>query len=386
MNILDWIVDYLLIPILDLADFIRLYGDRQTRRLLRTELYLSIAMLALFTLGLIIGWEVLVIFSAFFTSILGLFIWKQTEIALNVLSALSGIKLETDSKILKPITKPVELAQKIFDPAIEGMKKILMPLLTTSLAISFLASYIAIKGLDYFNFKDLMIYSTIILFLAIYFWAYLEVKTKIAGKAMFVWLLWLIAAHYLWPIQFQALVETAENKTIGWVLEKSGQTRNKKMLDIATDTPLYEFNHGDIKLLRKTDKNMKVKILGRKKSPNTEETLYRVILPVQEGVYIGGEEVYVPAFMTSPTGKKYFLEEDDGGFMKIKFLSDDPVVVLKNWQAGQKIKISGYGDDIVYFRDGGRRAKVPTSGVMTSLVNQPLEITYKKGGTIYINY
>jgi hypothetical protein len=70
---------------------------------------------------------------------------------------------------------------------------------------------------------------------------------------------------------------------------------------------------------------------------------------------------------------------------KIIFTTSEKVIVMENWQAGQQIKISGYGDDEIYFRDGGRLAKIPTSGIITSAINQPLEITYKKGGIIYIS-
>lgn len=315
MNILNRIED-LLIAFLDLADFIRLYGERQTRRLLRFELQLSAAMIGLFIFGMIMGWQVLVVFSAFFTSILGLAIWKQTEIVLNGLSALSGIKLQVDNatlnKILKPITKPIELSQKVMDPVAEGMKRILMPLLTVTLGISFLASYIAIKGLDYFNLKDLMIYSMVILFLTIFFWAYIGTKRKIAGKLMFVWLLWLITSNYVWPIQCQELLETAENKTIGWAIGKASESRNEKIINITTNTPLYQYDHGNIKFLRTAGKDIKAKIIGRKKSPNTDETLYRVILPVQDGVYIAGEDVYVPARLTSTVARPSPLVQKTG--------------------------------------------------------------------------
>lgn len=70
---------------------------------------------------------------------------------------------------------------------------------------------------------------------------------------------------------------------------------------------------------------------------------------------------------------------------RITFLTNNSVCVIDDFKAGQKIKLSGYGDDEVYFRDGDRLAKVPASGIITSAVNQPLEITYKKGGILFIN-
>lgn len=75
---------------------------------------------------------------------------------------------------------------------------------------------------------------------------------------------------------------------------------------------------------------------------------------------------------------------EDGKVHKITFASDDWVMVWENWPRGQKILISGFGKDIVYFRDGNREAGVPLSGVLTSNIDHPLEMKYKKGGILYI--
>ena len=115
-----------------------------------------------------------------------------------------------------------------------------------------------------------------------------------------------------------------------------------------------------------------------------------VILPDKNGSFIGGEWVWVESTQFDWVdggnilqGKKFVVGSEKT--TKIVFDTDDKVVILENWQAGQKIKISGYGDNTVYFRDGSRLAKVPASGVITSDVNQPLEIKYRKGEILYIN-
>lgn len=383
MNILDRIVD-MLITVLNLANLVRLYGERQTRRFLKFELQLSIAMICLFIFGMVMGWEVFVVFSAFFASILGLVIWKQTEIVSNALSALSGIKLEIDNVVAKvifaPVTETIKVGQKLANPVAEGMKKLLMPLVTVSLAVSFVASYIALKGLDYFNLKDLMIYSTIILFLAIFFWAYLETKKKWAGKAMFIWLLWLVASNYLWPIQCQELLESAENYTISWAVNSAKESRQGKIINIAANTPLYQYDHGNIRFLKTADKNMGGKMIGRKKSPNSDETLYRVILPIQEGNYIGGEEVYVPARLTNPAGKsadwakKAVLAPPQSAF-EIMPIGNHQFTVNKTMAGWMKIP----GDaswDLAPVKNGNWKL-ITFEGEV---------VTYKAGGKKYANF
>lgn len=87
-----------------------------------------------------------------------------------------------------------------------------------------------------------------------------------------------------------------------------------------------------------------------------------------------------------PVQFKGFADQplEDGKVHKITFASDDWVVVWENWPQGQKILISGFGEDTVYFRDGNREAGVPLSGVLTSNIDHPLEMKYKKGGALYI--
>lgn len=74
---------------------------------------------------------------------------------------------------------------------------------------------------------------------------------------------------------------------------------------------------------------------------------------------------------------------ENGKVHKITFASDDWIIVWENWPRGQKILISGFDENTVYFRYGNMEAKVPSSGILNG-IDQPLEMKYKKGGTLYI--
>ncbi|MFA5360262.1 MAG: hypothetical protein WC349_04895 [Patescibacteria group bacterium] len=115
-----------------------------------------------------------------------------------------------------------------------------------------------------------------------------------------------------------------------------------------------------------------------------------IMLPKENGSFSSDKKIWVETSMFDwVDGGKVTRNEkaivESQKTTKFVFYTDEEVVVLENFEAGQKIKISGYAEDIVHFRDGSRLANVPPSGVITSQINQPLIMSYKKGGVIYIN-
>jgi hypothetical protein len=68
---------------------------------------------------------------------------------------------------------------------------------------------------------------------------------------------------------------------------------------ITNNTPLYNFSFGKFKKEKTTTQTeIMAKVIGRKNDPTSKEPMYEVILPVAENLYVGGENLYVPARLT----------------------------------------------------------------------------------------
>lgn len=260
-----------------------LEANFQTRRFINTCLIILAINITLFIAGFTLGWSGPVIISAFTSSILVLIGWKASELAVKIISSLGGA---------------VPVAGAAIKPAIEELKKLLPPLVTISLFLAFTASIVAIKGVGYFTYSDLLIWATVILFTAI-FAVYIGSKVKIAGWVMIGFLYYLLIGNYFWPIQVQGTLDWVERKTVKRAVVAGDATKDYELVAIANNTPLYSFSFGEFKKEKITTQTEVVaKIIGRKDDPASEEPMYKVILPLAENLYVGGEIIYVPARLT----------------------------------------------------------------------------------------
>ncbi len=255
-----------------------LEADFQTRRFINTCLIILTINTALFVVGFALNWNSAVILSAFVSSIFVLVCWKAADIAVKIISSLSGIT--------------------IVKSATDELKKLLAPLITVSLFLAFIAAIVAIRGLGYYNYSDLLIWTTVILFTAI-FAVYINAKVKIAGWVMIGFLYYLLIGNYLWPIQVQGTLDWMERTTVKRAVVAGDATKDHELVVISNNTPLYNFSFGKFKKEKVTTQTGVVaKVIGRKDDPTSKEPMYEVILPVAENLYVGGEILYVPARLT----------------------------------------------------------------------------------------
>lgn len=120
--------------------------------------------------------------------------------------------------------------------------------------------------------------------------------------------------------------------------------------------------------------------------------MVQVYLPDKNGQFTGRSETAWVRLDDVSVKNKPLLEKgfddqplENGNVRKITFTGDERCVVLESWPKGKTIVISGFGKDTVYFQDGNREAMVPESGIITSGINHPLEMRYRKGGILYIS-
>lgn len=261
----------------------------QTRRFINTCLIILAINIGLFIVGFALGWSGPVILAAFISSLLVLIGWKASELAVKIISSLGG---------------EVPVVGSVVKPTAEEMKKLLPPLVTVSLFLAFTASIVAIKGIGYFTYSDLLIWAGIILFTAI-FTVYINSKVKIVGWVMIIFLYYLLIGNYFWPIQVQGTLDWLERTTVKRAVVAGDATKDHELVAISNNTPLYKFSFGEFKKEKTTTQTeMVAKVVGRKNDPRTKEPMYEVILPVAENLYVGGEIFYVPARLTKLVQKE----------------------------------------------------------------------------------
>lgn len=260
-----------------------LEANHQTRRFINTCLIILAVNTGLFIVGFILNWNGPVILAAFISSIMVLIGWKASELAVKIISSLGG---------------EIPVAGSVIKPTVEELKKLLPPLVTISLFLAFTAAIVAIKGVGYFTYSDLLIWSGVILFTAI-FTIYIDSKVKVAGWVMIIFLYYLLIGNYIWPIQVQGTLDWLERTTVKRAVVAGDSTKDYELVAISNNTQLYNFSFGEFKKEKITTQTEVVaKVIGRKDDSRTKEPMYEVILPVAENLYVGGEILYVPARLT----------------------------------------------------------------------------------------
>lgn len=285
MNILQRIWD-LIVTAWALLCGVASYADRQSRAFIRTMLIVIGVEAGLLLIGFVLNLKGLIVFAAIVASLTVLIAWKFSDLAIRIIASAAG---------------RIPIAKSVVPPATDELKKLLPPMVTISLFLAFIASIAAIKGPTYFTWTDLMIWTAVILTTEI-FTLYINSKVKMVGWAMIAFMYYLLIGNYLWPVQAQGFVDWVERSTVRKSMVAMENTKDYELVFIPNNAPLYELGwRGKFSRARTTTATeTKAKLVGRKDDSASKEPMYEVILPVQEGLYVGGKTLYVPARLTKP--------------------------------------------------------------------------------------
>lgn len=267
---------------------VTVYSDNQIGRFINTCLIILGIDIGLFILGYIAGIKGLIVFSGMISAIMVLVIMKSADLAVKIISAAIP-KIPTVGSVAASITEPV----------LNELKKLLLPLITVSMVISFLSAVIAIRGTGYYGFNDLLIWLSLVLFITI-FSVYMGSKTKIFGWAMLMFIIFLMIGDYAYPVQTKGTLDWIEGITIRRSVALSQDGMKSELAIIPDNTPLYDQALGGSFRLIGTSPKATVKILDRKDDPESKEGMYKVIMPTGNGIYIGGKTYFVPARSADP--------------------------------------------------------------------------------------
>lgn len=259
--------------------------DAKIKRFANACLIILLINISLFILGFFFSFDGAVILATASTSLGVLIVWKLGDVIL---------------KIMSPLGEKIPIVGSSIKPAVTELRSFLTPFVLVSLILAFVGSLVAIRGVGYYNYQDLIIWSTIGLFGGI-FCIYIDAKVKIAGWVIMIFLTCSMFANYIWPIQIQGALDLFERYTIRLVITATDETKNRTLLVIEKNAPLYNFSWGKFKKIKTTTQAETIaKIIGMKNDPTSKDAMYKVMLPTPEGEYVGGEVVYVSERKAKP--------------------------------------------------------------------------------------
>lgn len=264
-------------------------ADQQIRNLMRIGIRILILELCLLAAGFILNFQGAIVLAA----IMAAFVW---------LIGFKVISLGVDATAAMAAGVPIIGARlsALTQPLFCEVRKLLPPFITIAMTFSFIAVVIAIRGVGYYGLNDLMILVSLALFASI-FSSYIGKATKIPGWLMFGFVLYLLAGNYLFPVQVQGTMDWLEGWTIRRACTMSQDGMRNELAVLPDNCPLYKYQFGQFEVNDRTSNSpTTVKIIGRKNDPVSKEGMLQVILPVYNGVYIGGRTCYVPARITQP--------------------------------------------------------------------------------------
>lgn len=268
-------------------------ANRQLHNFVIAEIIVCSTILGLFIIGFATDCQVLVVLSGGLAAIVVFFSWKITSVGVGIISALAKIIGKT------PIVG--KAAEETIEATNEELRKLLYPMLIVSLACSFVAALAAIRGPGWYTWKDIMVQSTMLLFMIIFIY-WLDCKTKIAGWVMICVLCYFWLVYYCYPIQGIALVTKVDRCTVRLSILSSDGNKNDELVSIAANIPLFEKSKGkftEVKITNRT--NVMAKVISQSVDPKSREPMYFVVLPTAPNLYVGGMEVFVPARMVEIT-------------------------------------------------------------------------------------
>ena len=251
----------------------------QAKALILGQLIIISTIFLIMAIGLIFNFQSLVVLCALLSGV-GFFVfWKVPDMAIAFISHVVGSAPWIGSAISNSCTE---------------LRRMIFPLLTTGMSCMFIGSMVAIRGAGYYNYNDFLISITVGTFVFMFLY-YIDSRSHWAGYIMMGVIVFTIITYRIAPIQVLALLDVIEGSSIKTGLQQEQESRADTLVKVNAGTPTFTFDFGSFKKSDPIRSEMVVKIKSRKDDPKSKESLYLVILPVSDGVYVNGDEVYIPS-------------------------------------------------------------------------------------------
>jgi len=275
MNILGVIFDYL-VGIGYYIVGVSRHVYRANRRLAISLAVIMAIMLGSFVVGLILDQKFLVIISFMISTAVLILLYFAGNTAIRITTWIAGKSV-----------------------AVKEAKLFLRPIVVVSLAVTLMAIAAGTDSLDNFTITNFLVWGPFVTFLGIFFYVYLETKKKLAGWVMFFMAIYFIASNFIWPVHFQMASDYLYSSSMGRLIKLADDGKNGEIVIISKGTPLYVDSKG-IKFKNTAPKEVKAKVIGRKKTPSGNETLLKVMLSEDgwEELFVAGKIRLVPARLT----------------------------------------------------------------------------------------
>lgn len=306
-NILRAIGDMIQIAYLYISGFLMdLDTDisEEVRRIARFLAWTSLVIIVLFLFAILIKW----VFLAYIVSMAGGIIAVVCfAIPDALLSAFSGIFgsgeiakkiVEEKQKIEEEKAKKATLAEKVGDvvekasgkinTVLMNLRKLLMPLLTVSLVCSFISTMLAIRGMDYFSWSNIAVWSAVGLFFIALDRVWPNEK-HVFKKILTAILVFEVFSYYLMPTIAIASTSYVERKVSSLAASINSTDIEDNIRDIPKGTCLY---NEDMKLEKIVEVDTKGKVMDTKINSKTGEDVHKIILIDTNREYMNEKNIY----------------------------------------------------------------------------------------------
>ena len=219
-------------------------------------------------IGIVMGFENVVFVSSMLLSITLIVAFDVTRIGLNILNT-----------ILKP-----------FSISLYQLKKIILPIRTISLTVSFIAVVVAVRGLADFGWGSLMVIMSVGTFFIILN-KYWPERRMIYECILTCSLILIVLVNYVFPVQLKAVIFWSERSTIETSQNIDGTISEGDLILLTKETVLYNENRQPIKTIQN---DLKAKITKTVTLGKSKENYYEVFLPNDKGDYTDDESYYFP--------------------------------------------------------------------------------------------
>lgn len=281
MNLLQNIWN-LLCTIWNLLCGVKEASQRQVSNFLKVELCLILVGLGGLIAGFVLKNPIAIAATGVLCSLAFLVLWKSTDIFISLVDA-AGKKLPLAGE-------PIEAGAK-------ELRKLVGPILTTSLAFSFVAALILLRGPGAISFGTICAILTSCLFVVIFTY-YIESTRKWSGWVMAGILGYFWVGYFAFPVQVQSTTDYLAKRSTNLSMQLSQKGQGYDLAVLPAGTPTFKKDMaGNIAPAMTITQETKAKIIGRVEDPDSKEGLYEAILPDSNGLYIGGVKVLVPVVL-----------------------------------------------------------------------------------------
>ncbi|MCX6793154.1 MAG: hypothetical protein NTY12_03945 [Candidatus Falkowbacteria bacterium] len=213
---------------------------------------------------------------AFLSSVIIIFCYVSSEAALAALAAIADIVLLGRRKVTTLV--------------IDGIEKVLNPLIVISLIFSFIACVVMMNGTEFITLKLIAISLAAGTFYTIFYTFVRKSRTNKLELWMAIIVAWLLVENVVLPNQVRPVTGWGRSfsEMVSSSINQAGQTNSLKV--IMSGATLYT---KDFKPIRTVNSDIIAKYMSYECYDKTKEDFNKLILPDNNNMYLYGEEVLV---------------------------------------------------------------------------------------------